>query len=153
MHINIDYPDAGAEKTILALARDEFAGQIRKVDQEISQQQIFAARQAVMSVHMSEAVEDYLVQLVLATRKPEGYEAALGDWLSYGGSPRATIALDRCARAHAWLNGRDYVSPDDVQAVVHDCLRHRIILSFEAEAEGVNTDRAIDRLLDLVPVV
>ena len=103
-------------------------------------------------MHMASAVEQYIVQLVIASRKPDTYSKELAGWIEYGGSPRATIALDRCARAHAWLKGQDYVSPDDVQAVAADVLRHRLLLSFEAEANGVTTDRVIRELLALVPV-
>jgi MoxR-like ATPase len=93
-----------------------------------------------------------MVQLVIATRSPQRYSEQLADWIEYGGSPRATIALDRCARAHAWLRGQDFVSPDDVQAVVADVLRHRLLLSFEAEANGITPDQVIGELLSLVPV-
>lgn len=93
-----------------------------------------------------------MVQLVIATRSPALYSEKLAGWIEYGGSPRATIAIDRCARAHAWLKGRDFVSPDDIQAVTADALRHRLILSFEAEANGVTTDRVIEELLSIVPV-
>ena len=101
---------------------------------------------------MSAAVETYIVQLVIATRQPGTYDERLADWIEYGGSPRATIALDRCARAHAWLAGRDFVGPDDVQAVVADSLRHRLLLSFEAEANGISPDDVIRELLARVPV-
>ena len=111
-----------------------------------------AARQAVIQMHMAESVDEYLVQLVLATRAPQNYGEDIASWLEYGASPRATIALDRCARAHAWLNNRDYVSPDDLHAVAHDCLRHRLILSYEAEADGITTDKVIDALLARVPI-
>ena len=97
---------------------------------------------------MAEPVEEYIIQLALATRG----NATLRQWLDYGASPRGTIALDRCARAHAWLRGRDFVAPDNVQAVVHDVLRHRLILNFDAEAAGMNTDGVIDELLNCVPV-
>jgi MoxR-like ATPase len=103
-------------------------------------------------MHMSSPVEQYIVQLVIASRKPGAYSEELAGWIEYGGSPRATIALDRCARAHAWLRGQDYVSPDDVQAVAGDVFRHRLLLSFEAEANGVTPDRVIGELLALVPV-
>lgn len=102
---------------------------------------------------MADAVEEYLIQLIMATRRPEQYNAQLAEWLTMGASPRGTIAMDRCARAHAWLAGRDFVSPEDVQAIVHDVLRHRIMLSFEAEAAGIDTDQAINLLIDSVPVV
>jgi len=111
-----------------------------------------AARKEIMQMHMAEAVEEYLVQLILATRAPEKYSQEMAEWIEYGASPRATIALDRCARAHAWLQQRDFVSPDDVQAVVHDCLRHRLILNYEAEADGKDVDSVVDELIRLVPV-
>ncbi len=153
MHVRIGYPDVAAEKQILALSRGEaLADQQAKPEQEVSQSTILKARKEVMQVHMAESVDQYLVQLVLATRDPSNYASELSNWLEFGASPRATIAIDRCARAHAWLNQRDYVSPDDVQAVAHDCLRHRLILSYEAEADGVTTDKAIDELLNLVAV-
>lgn len=153
MHIKIGYPDVNAEKQILALARGEaIDGQAAKPAQEISEQNILAARKEVMQIHMADSVDEYLVQLVLATRSPEKYGADLANWVEYGASPRATIALDRCARAHAWLNQRDFVSPDDVQAVAHDCLRHRLILSYEAEADGLKVDTAISELLKRVPI-
>jgi MoxR-like ATPase len=101
---------------------------------------------------MAPAVEEYIVQLVMATRSPTSYDSELAQWLEFGASPRATIALDRCARANAFLHGRDYVSPDDVQAVATDCLKHRLIISFEAEAAGVTSEQVIERLLSIVPV-
>lgn len=153
MHVSIGYPDHGSEKQILALARGEAlaSGQAAPA-QEISQSDIIQARKQVLQVHMAEAVEEYLVQLVLATRQSEKYSEQLSGWLEYGGSPRATIAIDRCARACAWLDGRDFVSPDDVQSVLHDCLRHRLILSYEAEADGVVADQVIDELIRQVAV-
>ena len=153
MHVTIDYPDISAEKDILALARGEANAKTAPTpDNQISQKDIFSARQDIMQIHMTESVDEYLVQLVLATRNPGKYGEDLANWVEYGASPRATIALDRCARAHAWLDQRDFVSPDDIQAVAHDCLRHRLILSYEAEADGLNSDRAIDELLNRVPV-
>lgn len=153
MHVRIGYPDVGAETQILALARGEaIADSALKPATEISQQTIFDARKEVMQIHMASAVDEYLVQLVLATRSPEKYGDDLSGWIEFGASPRATIAIDRCARAHAWLNKRDFVSPDDVQAVAHDCLRHRLILSYEAEADGLDADQAISELLARVPV-
>jgi len=152
MHIRISYPDVSAEKEILQLARGEaLANEQVQPDSELSQQSIFAARKEVMQVHMADAVDEYLVQLVLATRNPENYSDGLAQSIEFGASPRATIALDRCARAHAWLNKRDFVSPDDIQAIAHDCLRHRLILSYEAEADGHDTDSVISELLNLVP--
>jgi MoxR-like ATPase len=153
MHVRIDYPEAGAEKEILALARGEAVAQhTPKPESEISQKDIMAARKEIMQMHMAEAVDEYLVQLILATRSPEKYSQEMAEWIEYGASPRATIALDRCARAHAWLQKRDFVSPDDIQAVVHDCLRHRLILNYEAEAVGKDVDSVVDELIRLVPV-
>ncbi|MDP2506122.1 MULTISPECIES: MoxR family ATPase [unclassified Oceanobacter] len=153
MHVRIDYPDADAELKILRLARGEAMDNPTDALPALSQQDILSARQAVLSLHMSEAVEQYIVQLVMASRNPGRYNAELANWIEYGASPRGTIALERCARSHAWLQGRDYVSPDDVQAVAHDVLHHRLILSFEAEASGKTTDQVIDTLLSLVPVL
>ncbi len=153
MHVKIGYPDVSAEKEILALSRGEaLASQAAKPSTEINQETIKQARQEVMQVHMADTVDEYLVQLILATRAPANYDSELANWIEFGASPRATIAIDRCARAHAWLNQRDFVSPDDIQAVAHDCLRHRLILSYEAEADGITADLAIDRLLHFVPV-
>lgn len=152
MQVNVSYPDAEAETRILKLARREASGTTPAPPQPLSQEAVFKARQAVLSVHMAEAVEAYIVQLVIATREPGAYDNELSDWLEFGASPRATIALDRCARANAYLHGRDYVSPDDVQAVVTDCLKHRLILSFEAEAAGVTRAQVINRLLETVAV-
>ncbi len=153
MHVTIGYPDAGAEHKILALARgDAINNEIPPPETQITQQQIFDARKEIMGLHMAESVEQYLVNLVLATRDPSHYDKELADWVEYGASPRGTIALDSCARAHAWLQNRDYVTPDDVQAVAHDVLRHRIILSYSAEAQSINNDQFIDRLLLAVPV-
>ncbi len=155
MHVRIGYPDTQAEHAILKLARQQAEREDTApaaVELELSKAQIFAARQEVLRIHMAEPVEEYLVQLVLASRDPAPYSPALARWVSYGASPRATIALDRCARAHAWLDGRDYVSPADVQAVAFDVLRHRVLISFEAEAEGMTADDVIRELLKLIPV-
>jgi MoxR-like ATPase len=152
MHVRVSYPDATAEQAILRLARNEAGGSHRRPEGTVSQADIFAARKAVLDIHMAPAVEEYIIQLIMGTRAPQQYDAELAEWLEYGASPRATIALDRCARANAWIAGRDYVSPDDVQAVALDCLRHRLIVSFEAEAAGVTSDQIIVRLLETIPV-
>ncbi|OIP44557.1 MAG: AAA family ATPase [Desulfobacterales bacterium CG2_30_60_27] len=152
MHVTVDYPEVAAERQILALARREAGATPATPARVVSVAEILAARQATLTIHMAPSVEEYIVQLVMATRTPGHYSESLASWLEYGGSPRATIALDRCARALAWLHGRDYVSPDDVQAVIHDILRHRLILSFEAEANGITKDQVIDTLLAHVPV-
>jgi MoxR-like ATPase len=152
LHVNVGYPDRQAEREILLLTRREDSHVPSTSPTELSQETIFQARQQILSLHMAEPVERYIVELVIATREPGPYSSDLERWLEYGGSPRATIALDRCARANAWLRGSDFVSPDDVQAVVADVLRHRLILSFEAEANGINADMAIEALLESVPV-
>ena len=152
MQVNVSYPDAEAETRILRLARNEASGEQPPAPPEISQDTIFQARKDVLALHMAPAVEEYIVQLIMATRQPARFDEDLAGWLEFGASPRATIALDRCARANAYLHGRDYVSPDDVQAVALDCLKHRLIITFEAEATGITRERAIDRLLSVVPV-
>jgi MoxR-like ATPase len=151
MHVNVDYPAADAERDILRLARNEAMDKPVEPVKEVSESTLLDARKEVLSVHMAEPVEEYIVQLILATRNPEQYGEQLKSWLDFGASPRATISLDRCARANAWLNDRDYVSPDDVRAVAHDVLRHRLILSFEAEANGITADHVIDTLISQVP--
>jgi MoxR-like ATPase len=160
MHVTIDYPEASSEKAILALARDEALNgehpdSATGGDQpyrKISQQSIFDARREVLKLYMAENLEEYLLHMVLATRNPGAYGDDLAQWSLYGASPRATIAIDRCARAHAWLAGRDYVDPDDIQSVAYDVLRHRIILSYEAEAEGVTPDMFIRELISRIAV-
>ncbi len=153
MHVRVDYPDVATEKSILRLNREE-ARQAAEVTprHRVSQGTIFAARQRILDLYMSPDVEDYLVHLVLATRDPAPYGIELASWIRFGASPRATLALDRCGRAHAWLQGRDYVSPEDVQAVAPDVLRHRVLMSYEAEAEGRTSDALITELLARVPV-
>lgn len=151
MHVSVDYPSPDSERTILQLSREEAQGEKSSVFEPIAQEDLFAARKEVLSVHMSEAVEEYLVQIILATRNTEAYGGDLANWLDFGASPRATIALDRCSRAVAWLDNRDYVTPDDIRSVAHDVLRHRLILSFEAEAAGIDANQVIDTLLATVP--
>jgi len=152
MHVVIDYPSAASEKAILHLARNDFRrGQIA-AQVKVSADQVFEARNEVADIYMSEPVEQYLLALVLATRAPASVDPELARWTAFGASPRGTIALDRCARAYAWLDGRDYVSPDDIRTVAFDVLRHRILLTFEAEAEGMTADAIIRRLIAHVPV-
>jgi MoxR-like ATPase len=151
MHIMVDYPAPETERAILALSRQEAKAQPQDTVKPLPQKTLFAARSEVLDVHMSESVEEYLVQLILATRNTQAYGGDLALWLDYGASPRATIALDRCSRALAWLEGRDFVTPDDIRAVAHDVLRHRLILSFEAEAAGITANQVIDKLLETVP--
>lgn len=153
LKVNIDYPkDAEAERHILELVENEARHTAPELPPPMPQTQLFVARQAVLDLHMAESVRTYIVQLILATRQPEKYDPQLAHWIRYGASPRGTLALSRAARAHAWLVGKTFVSPDDVHAVAHDVLRHRLLLTFEAEAEGVTTDEVIDRLLSRVPV-
>lgn len=153
MYIKIGQPDVVAERKILQLVR----GEVKNPDDEtgkvkLNVEDILAARREVLGIHIGEAVEEYLVQLVMATRNPAKYDKKLAGMVLFGASPRATIALDRAAKINAWLEGRDFVTPEDIQAIVYDVLRHRIILSFEAQAEGYNTDEIISRLLQAVPL-
>jgi MoxR-like ATPase len=159
MYVNIGYPDARVEHDILMLARrealeghvfDRIADNAKQPITPLPQKALFEARRQVLGVHTSPGLENYLVQLVVATRNPSIYSEELGRWLRYGASPRATIALDRCAKAHAWLSGRNYVTPEDIHVIAHDVLRHRILLTFEAEAEGVKSDDFLNELLRLV---
>ena len=155
MHIFIDYPSAKSENLILELARKQATEQYqseRHVPVQLSKEQVETSQQEVLDLHMAAPVQEYIVQLVLASRDPSPYSDDLARWVSYGGSPRATIALDRCSRAHAWLQGRDYVSPEDVQAVAYEVLRHRILISYEAEAEGISADDFIRELIKHTPV-
>ena len=151
LHVEVGYPAPEAEREILRLAREELDTEPVPPEQ-LSQESIFAAREELRNLHQAEAVTEYIVQLTNATRNPGSYDKTLARWIEYGASPRASIALERCARAQAWLAGRDYVSPDDVRAVVHDVFRHRLILSFEAEANAVSADQVTDELLAKVPV-
>lgn len=154
MHVRVDYPSAETEKSILRLTREESlaGGEPGLPATRLSQSNIFAARQEILQLFMSPDVEEYLVQLVMTSRDPAGIDPALGEWLRFGASPRATLALDRCARARAWLAGRDYVSPEDIQAIAPDVLRHRVLLSYEAEAEGRTSQDFVEVLLARVAV-
>jgi MoxR-like ATPase len=157
LHVLVDYPDAAGEHAILELNRAEQKRSASDVDlfaaaEQLTQKEIKAARLEVLETHLAEPLEEYIVQIVLATRHPERYGDDLAETLNYGASPRATIALDRSSRAHAWLNGRDFVTPEDVQTVAHDALRHRLLLSFEAEAAGRVADDLIDIILERVGV-
>ncbi len=152
MYIKINQPEAETEKKILRLGRQEIAVGGAEPEPVLDVADVLSARREALNVHMSEAVEEYLVQLVMATRHPDKYDAKMAGYVMFGASPRATLALDRCAKIHAWLGERDFVTPDDIQAVVFDILRHRIILTFEAQAEGVTADAVIGNLLKLVPL-
>jgi MoxR-like ATPase len=156
MHVNVGYPQAGAEAAIVRLARDEEAAtnaaapaaQAPKLPPET----IFEARREVHAITVSDAVAKYIVALVQATRDPKPVDDDLAKWIQVGVSPRGSIGLDRVARAHAWFRGRPFVTPEDVQAVVHEVFRHRLILSYEAHAGRVTADAVIDRLVQKVAV-
>ncbi|WP_395373215.1 AAA family ATPase [Marinicella sp. W31] len=155
MHVTIDYPEASTELDILHLAQRRDLAEFNHEESDVqmlSEEKIFEAQKALLNLYMAENLEQYLIELILATRNPGKYSESLANHINFGGSPRATIALDRCARAHAFLQGRDHVLPEDIHAVAHDVLRHRIILSFEAEAEGITVDHVIDQLLQSVPL-
>ena len=166
MQVNIDYPAVEDELKIVQLVREEnkkmllHQGQEKSVGREtskireplISEHQVMQARREVLDQYMSPEVERYMVELVQATRTPERYHQELSEWIEWGGSPRASLALDRCAKAHAWLLERDFVSPEDLQQIAPDVLRHRILLSYTAESRGMDADEVIRRILELVPV-
>lgn len=151
MKVTIDYPDDDTELNIIRLAREE-ESQAFVVDVKIPQQAIFDARAQVHQVSVSEPMERYIVALVMATREPSRHSDELSQWISVGASPRASIALDRCARAYAWLQGRDYVSPEDVRAVAEDILGHRIVVSYAAQAEGINARKVVREIIRHVAV-
>ncbi|MGU9956653.1 MAG: AAA family ATPase [Arenicellales bacterium WSBS_2016_MAG_OTU3] len=166
MHVKIDYPSIASEHEILTIARQQAAADNMAGDNEplhvsshelknefhVTAASIFAARKAVMSVYLAPKLEEYIVQLVHASRNPKPYGEDLANWIDYGASPRGTIALDRTAKSRAWLGGKDFVSPGDIQAVAHDVLRHRILLSFAAEADGIDADGLINELIKRVPL-
>ncbi len=150
LHLEVNYPDAEHELKILRLNRGEAQGQISHSPITVSQSDVFAARQEALATHMAEGVEEYIIRLVMATRQPQEYSQDLAAWLDMGVSPRATIALDRASRAHAWLAGRDYVTPEDIQAMAYPVLRHRLLLSYSAQAQGIKPNQVIDHLLSVV---
>jgi MoxR-like ATPase len=155
LYVRVQYPDVEGERKIAALVRHQTKAGPGKAAESISpvpQKIILAARQQIWDVYLAPTLEEYVVQLVVATRDPGPYSEVLKRWVRFGASPRATIGLERCARAHAWLEGRDYVSPEDIQAVAYDVLRHRILLTFEAEAESITTDQVVSEILNHVAV-
>jgi len=155
MHVTIGYPEADTELDILKLAQKKDLAEFNHKSEAkvlLTQEQIFTAQKHILNLFVADNLEKYMVELILATRDPGKYDETLATQIEFGGSPRATIALDRCARAHAFLAGRDHLLPEDIHAVIHDVLRHRIILSFEAEAEGLTVDQVIDQLLSQVPL-
>ena len=156
MHIYISYPDEASEMEVIRLVREEEGQKVApKKEQKnvtIAQQHIFDARSQIYEIHVSKAIEKYIMDLITATRQPERYSEDLKKWIHIGASPRGGIGLDKCSRVHAWLQGRDYVTPDDVREVVHDVLRHRVMLSYEASAEGINSDQVIAEIVKRVAV-
>lgn len=153
MHVVVHYPDTDSEIKVLDLVRGEAHGHGSEGKSEtISPDVIFAARDQIAQIKIEDSVKKYIVDLVNATRYPGKYNEQLDSWLDYGASPRASIAMDKCSRVHAWMNELDYVTPDNVRAVAHDILRHRIVSSYEANAEGVDKDQIIDELLKQVAV-
>lgn len=155
LYIRVHYPNIEGERKIAELIRrqakaglGETAADVTPVPQKV----IMAARRQIWDIHLAPGLEEYIVQLVMATRDPAPYSAILKRWIRFGASPRATIGLERCARAHAWLEGRDYVSPEDIQAIAPDVLRHRILLTFEGEAEGIGTDQVVSDIINHVAV-
>lgn len=155
MHVKIGYPEASAEADILRLARDRARDEMQAVPAVVERmplEDVFRARAQVLDLHFAPALERYLIELVLASRNAARYDSALARRIAWGASPRGSIALERCARARAWLAGRDYVTPDDIRAIAPDVLRHRVLPSYEATAEGWDGDRLVKALLDVVPL-
>ena len=157
MHVNIEYTPVEDEVRIVELVRAEEvatnsddSGQPQEAVERIPQQAIFDARREIGAVQVSAAMGRYMADLVYATRTPEKYSEDLARWIDVGGSPRASLALDKCSRTHAWLQQRDYVDPEDVRAIIHDCLRHRLMLSYEAQGEGIRADQVIDAIVEQV---
>ncbi|SFU02228.1 MoxR-like ATPase [Algoriphagus locisalis] len=154
MHVVISYPDDASELAILRLNRNEqSAGGQVEAKEKLSPDAIFSARKEIAQVKIAENMEKYIVDIISATRFPEKYSKELDSWIDFGASPRGSIALDRASRAHAWMNGNEFVTPDNIRAVVHDCLRHRLILSYEANADGITADQVLDEVLKAVAVV
>ena len=154
LHVMIHYPQEQDEVKILRLVRGEESAtkEATTESEKIPQEILFEARREIQEVSMSEAVENYIVAIIQATRNPERYGDDLKRWIHIGASPRGGIALDKTSRAHAWLEGREHTLPDDVRKVVPDCLRHRLTLNYEAQAEGLTTDDVIDEIMKVVAV-
>jgi len=152
MHLELDYPDAATEKEILRLNHKEILKEHVAEVTPLLNEQIFAIRKEIMNIHIAPHLEQYLIDLIIATRQPERYGAQLKEWISYGASPRATLALMRTAKARAWLDNRDYVMPDDIIRNLYPVLRHRLILSYEAEAQGINANRVIKEIINQVAI-
>jgi MoxR-like ATPase len=153
LHTRVDYPDRATTRRIMDLSRREALESIELPPpaQKLSQESVFAARRAVLELTLADALAEYIAALVEATRDHGKYSGQLAEWLRWGASPRAAIAIERGARALAWLDGRDYVSPEDVQAIAPDALRHRLLLDYTAQARGVTSQQCVDELLRQVP--
>jgi MoxR-like ATPase len=153
LHALVDYPDRATTRLIMDLTRREAmeAGGVAPPVHPVTQDVIFAARHNALDLTLADAVADYIAALVDATRRPAAYSAKLKEWLRWGASPRAAMAIERGARSLAWLDGRDYVSPEDVQAIAPDALRHRLLLDYTAQARGVTAQDCVDELLRQVP--
>ncbi|MDO6617719.1 MULTISPECIES: AAA family ATPase [unclassified Shewanella] len=152
MHLNLDYPSADTERQILRQSRNEALTHQLPTIEPVVQADVFSAREQAMELYLAEPLESYIVEIIMATRQPERYSPELAKWLEYGVSPRASISLERCARARAWLHQRDFVSPEDIQAVAPNVLRHRLLLSYQAQAEGISADHVINHILSQVAV-
>ncbi|MBL3591402.1 MAG: ATPase AAA [Gammaproteobacteria bacterium (ex Lamellibrachia satsuma)] len=152
MQANVEYPSREEELQILALDSSQMTEAPKPPSKQLSQHDLFAIRQEAAELYLDPKLNNYIVDLVQATRNPKAYDADLARWCRFGASPRASIALARCARARAWLDGEDFVAPHHIQAVAPPILRHRILLTFEAEAEGITTDDFLARLLDMVAI-
>ncbi|MHB8809139.1 MAG: AAA family ATPase [Desulfobulbaceae bacterium] len=156
LHAEVGYPDREASHKILALTRAEALRENQApppAAERLSQEVLFTARREVMELHLAPSVEEYIVEIIEASRDPGRYASELAAWLRWGASPRGAIAIERGARAMAWLAGRDFVTPEDVQRIAPDALRHRIILDYEAQADGVTAARFVDELLRKVPAL
>lgn len=160
MHVFITHPDDEAEREVMRLVRGEETanekpaadGEKSKGEDPVAQSAVFEARSEITAVQIPEPMENYIVALVAATRRPAEFSEDLAKYIQVGVSPRGSIALDKTSRAHAWLHGRDQVTPDDIRAVINDCLRHRIVLSYEAQADGLTADDVISQVVKLVAV-
>jgi len=155
MKVQVNYPPVEDEVEVIRLVRAEeqaanSAKGTKDAPADIPQQSVFDARAEIGAMHVADAMDRYMADLVQATRTPQALDDDLGRWIGIGGSPRASLALDKCGRAHAWMQGRDYVDPEDVRAIATDVLRHRITLSYEAQGDGVDVEQVIARILDVV---
>lgn len=159
LHVLVNYPSDADEEKVMLLVREEDREAAQKKEEgakpkiaPISQESIFGARAEIQNIIVSESIQKYIVALIAASRRPKDFSEKLADWIHIGASPRGTLALDRASRAHAWFQGRDHVLPDDVRAVFHDCLRHRVMLAYQAHAEGISKEAVLDEILARVAI-